>query len=183
MKRTLSILLIIVALATGCCKFEWYPPLPTELPPVTEEGKNTFGCLIEDEIYVPAGRRITMEPILQINYFPTHPYYYFSVTTHRFVDYKGTDPVMDAHVRFGSDSIYTIGTYTLDGTVTYNNNWYQALPGTTSLTITKLDTIKGIISGQFYFQAIENNNFLPIDRLDPNSKVITISNGRFDLKR
>ena len=191
MKRILNILLI-AALLTGCCEDFWEkPPLIMELPPITEEGKDTFGCMIEDEVYVPQSRRMRFMPMYYIETtFPEYPNYRFGVTTYRFVGEK--DIVQDAEVNFGNviwdgrgnvilwDSIRTTGTYTLYGTVKYNGNYYQALSNTSSLMITKLDTINGIISGQFYFQAIMNNNSLPIDMIDPDSKIITISNGRFD---
>ncbi len=182
MKQTLNILLIILALMTEGCE-KTYPPLPTKLPPITQEGKNTFGCLIEGEVYVPDIRKIVFMPPYEIDIkFPQYPDYYFSVTTQRVVN--DTDTLMNAEVGFGSNNIWTTGTYTLDGSIKYNNKYYRALPGTTSLTITRLDTIKEIISGQFYFQASKlSDNFTLIDINDPDWEIITISNGRFDLKR
>ena len=40
----------------GCEKNKEH--LTTELPPATQKGKNTFGCMIENEIYVPEIRRV-----------------------------------------------------------------------------------------------------------------------------
>jgi len=171
MKRPLNIILIIAALTMGSCDIWKRPPIDMELPPVTEEGKNTFSCMIEGEVYVPQMRRIAF-PLgycIEVN-FPEFPDYCFIIRTYRFVD-KQNDTVMDAHVEFGSDSICTTGIYTLDGSVSYNYITYRVLPGTASLTITRLDN--RIISGQFHFQAIDTD--------DTNSKIITISNGRFDL--
>jgi len=174
MKRTLNILLIIAALTMTNCEC-WYDPLIMELPPITEEGKNTFGCMIEDEVYVPQARRLDFSGIpigCEVWKFPETESL-FSVETNRFVG--KSDKVKDAKVNIEAKDICGSGTYTMDdGWILYNDTWYQVLPNTSSLTITKLDTIKGIISGQFYFQASRNKE-------DIDSKIITISNGRFDL--
>ena len=51
-------LLIATALAfTMCCKKTETNPLDAEiakLPPITKEGKNTFGCLVNGKAVVPA---------------------------------------------------------------------------------------------------------------------------------
>jgi len=179
-------LLIFAALLTGGCDFWEKDPLIMELPPITEEGKNTFGCMIEDEVYVPQIRRMVMatpSSDIYVNAFPKYPYYKFYVSTQRVVSEK--DTAMDAEVDLGNmgDSIRTIGTYTLWASVRYNGNYYQALPNTNSLMIAKFDSINGIISGQFDFQAIKLRGFIPIDIDDPDFKIITISNGRFDLRK
>jgi hypothetical protein len=52
--RSLSFLLLFTLTATNCGK----PPIEKEiskLPPYTEEGKNTFGCLVDGKAWIPKG--------------------------------------------------------------------------------------------------------------------------------
>lgn len=155
-------------------------PLPTELPPITEEGKNTFGCMIENEIYVPEIRRISWsipgqqsEPIELI--FPQYPDYFFRVSTIRLVDKN--DELMDAQIEFTvNSSVNKLGNYTFSHTtIKYKNGYYSSdIINNGILSISKYDTINNIISGTFNFSAIDNNTF---------SETININEGRFDLKK
>ena len=57
MKLQTKILYLLCFLASACCKDTiiikpFTLPAPT-LPSITSEGKNTFGCLVNGEIYVP----------------------------------------------------------------------------------------------------------------------------------
>jgi len=176
MKRIIVILIIVLIAA---CEKE-KTPLPTELPPISEEGKNTFGCMIEKEIYVPEKRRTSwsipgpqFEPI-EFN-FPLYPIYTFRVSTIRLVDED--DYLMDAEVEFMVDSsVSTIGEYRFSHLkVKYENVFYYAdTLNNGLLNISKYDSIKGIISGTFNFTVIDKNN--------TNSKILNITKGRFDLK-
>jgi hypothetical protein len=176
MKKIIVILIIVLL---GACEKD-KNPLPTELPPITEEGKNTFGCLIENEIYVPEKRRTTwsvpgpqFEPI-EFS-FPQYPNYTFRVSTIRLVDED--DDLMDAEVEFMVDScILKPGKYKFSHiSVIYENEAYSShLIDNDSLIITKIDTINNIISGQFSAILTDVSTY---------SKFINITKGRFDLKK
>jgi len=178
MKMKKSILIVLfMGMLTGCEKEK--TPLPTELPPITEEGKNTFGCIVENEIYVPEIRRTSWsipgsqsEPIEFT--FPQYPYYFFRVSTIRLVDKD--DNLMDAQVEFMVDScVFKPGRYRFSHiSVIYEDIAYSSYSiDNDSLIITKIDTLNNIISGQFNFRVTDISTF---------SKNINITNGRFDLK-
>ncbi|MCK4664294.1 MAG: hypothetical protein KAT68_15605 [Bacteroidales bacterium] len=176
MKKVIIILIILlIGLFTRCVKKE--NPLPTELPPITESGENTFGCLIEDEIFVPDIRRIVCceaQAIPIVFDFPKYPEYFFRISAVRKVNKN--DNAKDAEVVLMVDSIFQGGSFSLFyATVKYENVYYytDSIDNGT-IEILKLDSINNIISGLFYFQAIDKNN--------TNSKIINIINGRFDLK-
>lgn len=161
------------------CKKE-LAPLPTELPPITEEGKNTFGCMIGDEVYVPEIRRTSWsipgpqsEPI--VFSFLQFPDYFFRVSTIRLVDKD--DDLMDAIVDFSAYLPKSkIGEYQFSHMVVKHENVYYYMDTTSSnlLSVARCDTINGIISGTFYCTLIDKDS--------SNSKIINITNGRFDLK-
>jgi hypothetical protein len=175
MKRIFGILMI--ALMVACEKEK--SPLPTELPPITEEGKNTFGCMIGDEIYVPEIRTYVCceaQAVPIIFDFPESPIYLFRVSTVRYVDRD--DQLMDAMVEFSVDSsLSKVGEYQFSHMIVKHENVYYYMDTTESnlLNISIFDSINGIISGTFYCTLIDKNN--------TNSKMINITNGRFDLKK
>ena len=51
MKKILKFLPLVTLLLFSACKKE--EPNPDSLPPITQEGKNTFGCYINGEVWVP----------------------------------------------------------------------------------------------------------------------------------
>jgi len=171
MTKKINILLILLLITLFSCKKE-QKSLPTELPPLTTEGKNTFGCLIENEIYVPEIRRTALTTPIYINEFPKYPNYCFTVTTTRLVN--NNDNVMDAEVGFKISIVKDTGEYNIIySTIKYNNKYYQSDSlNNGKLKIIKLDTINKIISGTFYIKA-----------LSEDSNIINITNGRFDLKK
>lgn len=171
-------LILIIVLLVACEKDN--TPLPIELPPITEEGNNTFGCLIENEIYVPEIRRTSWsipgpqsEPI-EFS-FPEYPDYFFRVSTIRLVDEN--EDLMDAELEFMVDScILKSGTYSFSHiSAIYENEAYSGYSiDNDSLIITKIDTINNIISGQFSAILTDVSTY---------SKFIKITKGRFDLKK
>lgn len=176
MKKEYLILILMIVFLMSCEKEKM--PLPTELPPITEEGKNTFGCLIENEIYVPEIRRTVWsipgpqsDPIEFI--FPKYPVYFFTVSTIRLVDKD--DDQMDAEVEFWVDScVNKPGRYRFSLSVICEKGGYNSYRiDNNSLIITKIDTINKIISGQFSAVLTDFSTY---------TKTINITNGRFDLK-
>lgn len=176
--KRISLILLIVSIVA--CETE-RDPLPTELPPITEEGNNTFGCMIENEIYVPEIRRTSWSiPGLQSDpiefTFPHFPDYYFIVSTVRLVDED--DELKDVFLSFHIDtSVIKTGNYQFSYiSVEYENTYYY-LDTTINkgmVNISRYDSINKIISGTFDFSVIDKNN--------TNSKILNITKGRFDLK-
>jgi hypothetical protein len=175
MKEKYLILLLMLILVTACEKE--LPPYPTKLPPATEEGKNTFGCMIEDELYVPEIRRPSYTVSIHNSYpikleFPQYPDYYLMIHTARAAGKK--DDFKDADITLYASDINKPGIYKLSISSIYNNSCYTSyLIEDNLLIITKLDTVNYVISGQFNGMARDCHTY---------SRYISITQGRFDLK-
>ena len=181
MKNTMKILLIFVLFSALKCEKE-KDPLPAELPPATQTGENTFGCKIDGKIFV-AESGTTWTPIVLssiiITDFPKKIHPYLSFSAHR----RGTNLDFTGQFLFSNlGEIITEGSYTLGfpngidtllrTVVDINNKRYKtdSLNGG-EFIITKLDTIEKIVSGTFYF-----------DAMNKNSEIIKVTEGRFDIK-
>ena len=152
---------------------------PTELPPITQEGKNTFGCKVNGKVWIPNGFS---------NGFgnPTPPVsIYFrkrcddrgNCTTYNtwifeLLAKKGTGENTGS-LYVSAYSMYLDGTADdLGATFKYNDVNYGVdinLPNT--FNITRLDTTAKIIAGTFYFTGT-----------DAKGNKITVTDGRFDAK-
>ncbi len=145
-------------------------PVPTKLPDATTIGANTFGCIIGDEIYIPEIRRLSLGSAIIFEY-PEYPNYVFAVKTNRLAD--KTDPFGDAYLNFWVNNVTGIGEYKISGLVNYESYTYNADSFNNGrIVISYMDTINNIISGTFYFNAINEYDFT----------LLVISDGRFDLK-
>ncbi|MEI7502469.1 MAG: DUF6252 family protein [Paludibacter sp.] len=170
--QQISIMILFTMLVSGCK--DYGPPIPTKLPDVTNIGANTFGCYIENEIYIPEYRRITFEmPGPVLFYFPILPKYILSISTSRIVNKR--DPFKDASVKFSIENVRDTGMFNLnDGVVEYEGiNYYTDSINYGKINITNVDSVKKIISGTFYFKAKDQYS----------DKIITITNGRFDFNK
>lgn len=167
------------------------------LPKLTTEGKNTFGCKIDGQIFLPK-RKVTGSPynneILQARY--VYDQYHFNgyalsiVASNQVLDkyisiklQGGLNPLQEGNVYpisivqgnnfngFYEHSGATISNGNGNGfTPTYS--FYTDDTNVGELEIIKLDTINQIISGQFWFNCKEANR----------DTISEITEGRFDLK-
>jgi len=173
--RLMSIILlfIVVTLFATCKKKD--PPIgtnaTTQLPPITTTGENTFGCLVNGEVWLPKGKGI----------FAGLNSDYFSLGV--------TIQAKHFHTSGGSDYI-AIGIYKdyLDATLPIELNMVES-QGVISkyscsnqnlitdtiiggkLNLIRSDTINEIFSGTFEFTVV-----------DSQCDTIKITNGRFDIK-
>jgi len=169
MRYLLKTVLFTLLLATfaACNKDDDEP----QLPPATQTGQNTFGCLVNGEVWVAKGKF----PINSIS-----PFYNgdaFSLQANRVIPSENIDESIGINVTQGLNSI---GTYILndsnDGHALYNDI-KDSCPletdasNTGELTITHLDTDKRIIAGRFAFCIT-----------DPTCGTVNITNGRFDIR-
>jgi hypothetical protein len=167
-----STLLLLLA-----CKREAPQPID-QLPPATQEGANTFGCLVDGEVWLPESDSWLDVP-WTASYSNGLSYLIFSAT----------DEINDSGFRFSFPSDFgTSGLIRAEGTYELiyvrnqryiyfrkGNTFYR--PDSTyngALTITKLDTLEGrFVSGTFYFDAVNEND---------STDIVQITDGRFDLK-
>ncbi|MCO6494713.1 MAG: hypothetical protein J5I91_03400 [Bacteroidetes bacterium] len=194
--KTLLLLSIASLLCFSSCKKEkkrttniFKQKRPTELPPITTEGKNTFGCYVDGELLVPFPRKAIKD---NFNKF------YYGV---KWDDLNGT---LDVNATMEGDSMHTSKTinmhlfrriftsgehilYTDSTRNQYNNinavglrirdkkdktifdSWMIPNADCGRMNILRLDTVARIVSGTFYFDAINKEG-----------DTVKVTDGRFD---
>ena len=189
MKRKINVSIIasffVFLIMTGCKK-----ELGDNLPPLTFEGKNTFGCRVNDNCWLPQGHSDFATGI----YTPPTRGGYF-----QWSKYSGTHILIRADKGFESIELF-IRDYSGQGfimpgkyffnkktrSINYSNYWEEThsygaygigILSTDSLhtgwiEILKSDTINKIISGRFEFEVYNSYN----------NKIYKITDGRFDYK-
>ena len=176
--NTLIILFSIVVLLTACqCKE--VIKLPKELPPITQEGKNTFGFKADGELWTPyAACSIYGNPCAELscsiaNIPPSARMVapmgmaarrkFLDVDSHISIDARGRpftrlgSYIDSISVQFRSNGIYSLG-YPQQGD---------------KFNITRIDTINRIVSGEFEFTLKDTYG---------GGTTIRITEGRFDFK-
>ena len=181
-------LYLALALLTQCskCKQDPTPAKPEDqLPPATQTGAGTFGCLLNGQPWTPSG--FNGYPHFLVNYDPTYHGGSLNIRTYRYP----TGAKQAQYIGFGGDQLNKPGTYTLTalgsptppgpyGAFFSDNNlsspcdYYSVNQGATvkgQFTITRLDLSSGIISGT-----------LECTLSQPGCDTIKITKGRFDGK-
>lgn len=179
-----------VLLLTQCSKCKRDDPTPQSpkdlLPPETQTGAGTFGCLLNGQPWLPSGTLnvpnffVVYDPAFQKGSLEVRAYRVFGSAKNR------------QYLTIGGGGVNQTGKYPLTastsppvpgaGTVFFSDNskaapcnYYDLLPGTTtttgSLTLTRLDERQGIISGTFEFTLAQ-----------PGCDTIKVTQGRFDYK-
>jgi hypothetical protein len=177
----ITIAILSGLLLSASCKKHVVQPVNqlSLLPAATQTGANTFGCLIDGQAFVPQNRSILQGPDIQCDYIFTAGGYYFTVVASNKNNSIikqvniGTDFLAIAQGQTYALKTYTSGnanaSYTLFptiGEVQYSTN--NSTSG--QLTITKLDTINQIVSGTFYFKAV-----------NAPGETVSVTDGRFDM--
>lgn len=156
-----------------------------ELPPETQTGANTFGCLVNGKAFTPGGSSLsgpTKGAIYQYLIIGSADGYTFAVSG---TDKRNTEDI--SIVGFGFDSVrisnrvYELktrrngqggGGYRKIDINYPNGNLFDTNENTTGeITITKFDTINQIVSGTFWFDAVNVSN-----------EKVEIRDGRFDMR-
>src|SRR5471030_2994923 len=71
----------LIILSSSCKKHVIQPADQLSLlPAATQTGANTFGCLVNGQVFVPKNRSFLVGPIMQCNYIYTSGGYYFEVS-------------------------------------------------------------------------------------------------------
>ncbi|CAL2076396.1 conserved exported protein of unknown function [Tenacibaculum sp. 190524A02b] len=179
---TLKIAVFLLAISfTNCYKDEAPLPPLQQLPPMTQVGANTVGCLVNGEAFLPKGSNPTGSPIVTCFYQFLDGNYEFglgfnnnekkplvrrvSIQTNKLKFTEGQ--TYDLKAETSEDSAYA---YFILGGNQYGYGTTNTFTG--ELTITKLDPTKAIISGTFWFDAKRANT----------DEVIKIRDGRFDMQ-
>lgn len=146
------------------------------LPPATQEGRNTFGCKVNGQLWVNGGDD-WMAKYYWADYIDSSGVFYLGGSSSKANTHSEVGLVIE-HLPF-SDIINAPfqckGWYRR---VIYQNNVSSTnkyitdsiIPGT--VTITKFDTINLIVSGTFNFNA----------KLEGGTETVDVTDGRFDLR-
>ena len=187
MKTTLFILFILL---TGCSKDNSGGPI-LSLPPETQVGANTFGCLINNKLVIPRdGEGSIMGPAKGAYFFGGYPNAtdYYEIDIRDYKSYK-TSKIL---IHLQSVHLIGIGNYQID--VSNGNNsidglnnnyincrvfnkktnsyqYYRSFENSGTCIITRYDFDNRIISGKFTAVLLNSG--------DLNDK-ISINIGRFD---
>lgn len=170
------IMLVLFPLLMQCQKND--PDPIDQLPPITQEGKNTFGCLLNGKAWTPKGNNGTSN--YRVSYDPTYAGGSFDLRTYRYPDKSDAQ----LYLNIFAFNLSSIGVYSFDNKKLYGTTYIDgktncryasrdSLSTYTSgyLNITRLDLQKGIISGTFEFTLAE-----------PGCDTIKVTEGRFDKK-
>lgn len=170
MKRSTIFFIIIFLLSISSCTKD-------KLPKATESGKNTFGCKIDGNVFLPSEEGsswVGARPIIVSN----SRFDGFVLRARKF----STSTSTPVNVVIALPYLITTGTYTLatfgygeykldyapNGPIYRTNQTY-----TGTVTITRCDTVNRIYSGTFSFKALDENT----------TKIVNVTDGRFDVKR
>jgi len=176
MKYAPTAALLAALLTLSQCKKDNADPLD-KLPPATQTGANTFGCLINGQAWTPKG--YNGAPNYSVSYDPSYRNGTLNVSAYR---YTGTGANDFQTVGFFSDSLRSIGSYPLTIVGHQEAVFIDLVTGCRfqsrdnhyrrgTLTITRLDLQAGVISGTFAFTLYK-----------PGCDSIRVTNGRFDKK-
>jgi hypothetical protein len=169
---------LILAYSLNSCN--WFKdPEPTELPPITQEGKNTFGCKVNGKVWIPNGFSNGFgNPTPPISgYFRKRCDDRGNCTTYKTWTLKllaekatGENP---GSLYVSAYSMYLDGTADdLGVTFKYNGVSYEVdINQSNAFNVTRLDTATAVIAGTFYFIGT-----------DSKGNKITVTDGRFDVK-
>jgi hypothetical protein len=174
------LLLLFYLNLVGCkgCKDSLHPDI-NQLPPITQNGANTFGAIVNGKVWVPAGY-YNGSFNQTVYYDPINGQGALNVTCYRVTDTVSSDVIF---LRLGLDSLANYKmphTFVLkpngNAWLGYSQNClYDSIDSSTkssgSVTVSNLDTTTGIVSGVFSGILIR-----------AGCDTITISDGRFDLK-
>lgn len=145
-----------------------------QLPPATQTGTNTFGCLVNGQAWTPSGSDGTSN--YSIYYDAGYRNGTLNISTYR---YGNSSPNSKQLLTIYSDSLRSVGSYALvkdghqealfkdrtTGCEFFGGVYYRR--GT--LTITRLDLQTGVVSGTFAFTLYK-----------PGCDSIRVTQGRFD---
>lgn len=181
MKHVLYLLAVGLILMATDCKKKDIDPCPGHndpdiLPPKTQCGANTFGCLINGEVWVPEFDKYRMyEEKVHAEYGKE----YFVVMGTRIIESDSVYEIVKIQLNkdISSTGVYKINEWWIDKTSGDYENFMTGLEYETKgenngeLHITKFDRENFIIAGTFWFTAV--NQF---------GDTVKVTDGRFDVR-
>jgi hypothetical protein len=161
-------LLLVLSSCEGCKKDEPKPKTELEkLPPATQEGKNTFGCLVNGKAFVPAtsidAGAVYQLGILQIYATIYKPYLQFGMV----ILEKNYGQLTTTAYQLNRFPDSSCSATSQDVICDYNPQ--ECIRG--SIVLTKIDRVNYVISGTFDFILAKTS-----------CDTLNITSGRFDIR-
>lgn len=179
-QSALLLLLLAILLSFQCRKNKNGDPAD-QLPPETQTGAGTFGCMVNGKLFQPKGSPFG-GPVLSCAYQYIDGGYYFQLKARQDVE-NGllsigifTDSLAISQGKtirlfeqFNSGKAYALHGRYISGTP--GNLYSTGSSGTGELHITKFDETARIVSGTFWFDAVNENG-----------EKVEVRQGRFDVQ-
>ena len=151
------------------------PPAPPQnpvslLPPETQTGQRTFGCIVNGQVWTPAGSPLGGS-LFKTQYFNQQ----LTVSANRAVTVNGisTDQSIALNVKTTAPGVYALtqpsGDFANLIDLVTNCTYYTRSTAAGTLEITQLDLVNRIVSGRFSF-TLET----------PGCGQVVVTDGRFD---
>ncbi len=181
LKNILILLCSLLLLSASCKKEKSKNPID-DLPPATQTGANTFGCLVNGEVFLPKGSGFG-GPNLSCQYeFVDNKYYFnllaikkgkdcesysLSLSLFNLILTNNTSYLLEDFTEGKAQSKYT---KTID--CTFNTEDFKTNNNITgTMNITYLNATKTIVAGTFSFDAVNSKG-----------EKVEVREGRFDMK-
>lgn len=175
--KQLFLALAIGLTAIGCRDRETEPQPQDQLPPITQHGANTAGCLVDGKIWVAQKRSVKFqgsrtEVIVNDNNYKITIDLEKSERSGIFIKFNTENIELNKVYDFPNDTNdQSYAVYIEDVVVDGGNYYTKPFNHKGKIKITRLDLNKQIISGEFEFKC--SNEY---------GNTINITNGRFDKK-
>ena len=175
--RLFSIFTVVLFLFSSCSKKEDCDDPIDCLPAITQTGANTAGCLVEGEVLVPGGQGINTGSVLkaQYNYSDDDDDSVFGLAIRN--RKSGGSKMMFLQVRnqkMVEGGVYELKSFNSKSFGSYNDlhmgGYVTSDEIRGELIISRIDMEKRIVSGTFWFDAV-----------DDEGEIVEIRNGRFDV--
>ena len=152
-----------------------------QLPPATQSGENTFGCLVNGKVWRPENNN-QLESSLKASFGLGR----LDINAQREIPEQKVDQHLNIYIyRYLSNvKEYSLGRYNKDSIkyLNFANFWddntgcwfYTTSDKKNYLKLTRLDSVENIVSGRFEFTAV-NDSCGDVD-------TIRVTKGRFDIK-
>lgn len=182
-KILLSLIPIVLIFSiTSCKKNKNIAPID-QLPPETQTGKNTFGCLVDGKVFVPKG--FSLHPRLTCYYqyiYPSPNGYVFQVAAS---DFSSSSFPIEINIFIDSVKIKEGQKIDLTQPIRRGNgygnyrkvlnkhliDYFTFLPSSGQIEIKKFDENNQIAAGTFWFNAVNENG-----------DTVKVTDGRFDMQ-
>ena len=173
-------LLLLTTITLSCCSSDDDNNNGDQLPPETQTGANTAGCLVDGQVFLPHQRGLNAALLCNYEFIDGKFYFNLVINDNRETIGK-TVSVRTGEISLATNSIYLLnisntifqpdfigggGIYGIGA----SNYFYTNSIKTGELKITRLDLSNSIISGTFWFDAVNSAG-----------ETVQIRSGRFDM--